>query len=79
MLVCTGCATTDCLIIVNSAHVFPLSSLVYSGLAEMKDQMESSQEPVSIPTDSVQSKGKEAEEALTAARCHTRIYTHLYL
>lgn len=44
-------------------------SLPCSCVEEMKDLVEGSEEPDSIPTDSIQSKGKGVGEALTLAHC----------
>lgn len=69
MLFCTGRGATDFIIVIASAHTFPLDSSLFLSsctcLEEMKDHVESSGEPDSIPTDSIQSKGKGVEEALT--------------
>lgn len=80
MFFCTGWGATDCLIIIASPHIFtPLSlsilliSLPYSCLEEMKDHVESSEEPDSTLTDSIQSKGK-GRRGSTRARSLARSY-----
>ena len=69
--------------IIIAFHIFPLPlsillfSLRYSCLEEIKDHVEISEEPDSVLTDSIQSKGKGTEEALTLA--HVSIYKRILI